>query len=95
MLISLRKRTPSLRRGEYIRLSAEEKTYAFGRILGEQNVLVALNASGQERRMEINCTALNWGEGRDVQNLIDGQKFSVAGGKLSINLPAWNGVWVG
>jgi glycosidase len=95
MLISLRKRTPSLRRGEYIRLSAEEKTYAFGRTLGEQNVLVALNASGQERRMEINCTALNWGEGREVQNLIDGQKFSIAESKLSINLPAWRGVWVG
>jgi len=60
MLISLRKRTPSLRRGEYIRLLSEDKVYAFARTLGEQNVLIALNASGQERRIEIPCTALNW-----------------------------------
>jgi glycosidase len=94
-LISLRKRTPSLRRGEFIRLLVEERVYAFARVLGDQNVLVALNASGQERRMEIPCTALNWGEGRIVQSLIDGQKFIVAGGKLTVNLPAWGGIWVG
>jgi glycosidase len=95
LLISLRKRTPSLRRGEYIRLLAEENVYAFARTLGDQNVLVVLNGSGQERRAEIQCATLKWGEGRVVQSLIDGQKFNVAGGKLSINLPPWSGIWIG
>jgi cyclomaltodextrinase / maltogenic alpha-amylase / neopullulanase len=95
MLIALRKRTPSLRRGEYIRLLGEEKVYAFARMLGDQNVAIVLNASAQNRRIEIPCNTLNWGEGRVVQSLIDGQKFSVSGGKLSTNLPAWSGIWIG
>jgi cyclomaltodextrinase/neopullulanase len=95
LLISLRKRTPCLRRGEYVQLIAEEKVYAFARTLGEQNILVALNASGKEERVEILCTALNWGDGREVQSLIDGKKFIVAEGKLSIELPPWSGIWVG
>ncbi len=93
-LISLRKRIPSLRRGEYVRLLTEDKFYSFGRTLGEQNVLVALNASGKERRVDVPCSALNWSEGRAVQSLMDGQKFSVTDGKISITLPAWGGAWI-
>jgi glycosidase len=95
LLISLRKRTPSLRRGEYVQLVADERVYAFARTLGEQNILVALNASGQKRQVEIQCTELNWGEGRVVQSLIDGQKYSVTEGKLSIELSPWSGIWAG
>ena len=95
MLISLRNRNPSLRRGEYIQLLAEDGLYAFARTLGEQNILIALNASGTEHRTEVPCAALNWGEGRVVQSLMDGQKFSVSGGKISFTLPPWSGVWAG
>jgi cyclomaltodextrinase / maltogenic alpha-amylase / neopullulanase len=95
LLISLRKRTPALRRGEYIRLLAEDGYYAFARTLGEQNILVALNGTGQERLADIPCASLGWNEGRALQGLLDGQKFIVSGGKLSLNLPPWSGVWVG
>jgi cyclomaltodextrinase len=95
LLISLRKRSPALRRGEYVRLLAEEGIYAFARILGEQNLLIVLNASGQERQFEVPCTTLGWSEGRVLQSLIDGQKFNVANGKISIKLSAWSGAWIG
>lgn len=95
LLISLRKRTPTLRRGGYVRLLAQDGIFAFGRILGEQNVLVALNSSGHARQTGIPCDALGWSEGRVVQSLSDGQKFSISGGKLTINLPPWSGAWVG
>jgi cyclomaltodextrinase len=95
LLISLRKRSPALRRGEYVRLLAEEGIYAFARILGEQNILIVLNTSGQERQFEVPCTALGWSEGRVLQSLIDGQKFNVANGKISIKLSAWSGAWIG
>jgi cyclomaltodextrinase / maltogenic alpha-amylase / neopullulanase len=95
LLISLRKRTPTLRRGGYVRLLAQDGIFAFGRILGEQNVLVALNSSGDARQTGIPCDALGWSEGRVVQSLSDGQKFSISGGKLTINLPPWSGAWVG
>jgi cyclomaltodextrinase / maltogenic alpha-amylase / neopullulanase len=94
-LISLRKRTPSLRRGEYVRLMAEDGNYVFARTLGEQNILIALNASGQEHRTVVSCTSLGWNEGRVLQSLMDGQKYNVAGGKLTLNLPPWSGVWIG
>ncbi len=95
LLIALRKRSPALRRGEYVRLLTENGIYAFARLLGEQNVLIALNASGLERQFEIPSTALGWSEGRVLQSLIDGQKFNVANGKISIKLPAWSGIWIG
>jgi glycosidase len=95
LLISLRKRYPALRRGEYTRILAEDGVYVFARTLGEQNILIALNACGQSRQIGIPSTMLGWSEGRVLQNLIDGQKFNVAGGKISINLSDWSGVWVG
>jgi cyclomaltodextrinase / maltogenic alpha-amylase / neopullulanase len=94
-LISLRKRTPTLRRGEFLRLLSEDGTYAFARTLGEQNILIALNASGQERRTDIPCTALGWKDGRVCHGLLDGQNHIVAVGKISLTLPPWSGTWIG
>jgi cyclomaltodextrinase len=94
-LISVRKRTPSLRRGEYAQLLAKDGLYAFARTLGEEKVVVALNASARAHKVEVPCAALNWGNGRIVQSLIDGQKFTISDGKLSLTLPPWSGLWVG
>jgi glycosidase len=94
-LIALRKRTPSLRRGNYLRLLAEDGHYAFARALGEDKVLVTLNATSQARKIEVPCAVLGWGEGRLVQSLISGEKYTVSGGKLSLNLSPWSGVWIG
>lgn len=94
-LIALRKRTPSLRRGDYLRLLAEDGHYVFARTLGEDKVLVALNATSMARQLEVSCAALGWGEGRAVQGLINGEKYTVNGGKLSLNLSPWSGVWIG
>ncbi len=94
LLVSLRKRIASLRRGDYIQVMAADGIYAFARTLGDQNVLVVLNASGQERHLDIPCALLHWGEGRIVQSLLDGLKFTVTAGSLSINLNAWNGLWI-
>ncbi len=95
LLISLRKRTPTLRRGEYVPLLAEEGLYAFARTLGEQNILIVMNASGQERRVEIPCAPLGWSEGRVLQSLIDGTHFNVTEGKLPVVMPPWSGNWIG
>jgi len=94
-LISLRKRIPSLRRGDYINLLAEDGHYAFARILGEDKVLIALNATARRCHLEISCTALDWIEGRVVQNLITQKKLTMSGTNLKITLPAWSGIWIG
>lgn len=95
MLISLRKRTASLRRGDYLQLVAKDGLYAFARTLGEEKVVVALNASARTQHVEIPSATLNWGDGRVVQSLFNGQKFTVAEGKLKMELPSWSGIWVG
>ncbi len=95
LLVSLRKRTPTLRRGEFVPILAEDGLYAFARTLGEQNILIVMNASGQERRVEITCAPLGWSEGRALQSLIDGQRFNVTDGKLPVIMPPWSGNWIG
>lgn len=95
LLVSVRKRTPTLRRGEFVPIQAEDGLYAFARTLGEQNILIVMNASGQERRVEIPCATLGWSEGRALQSLIDGQRSNVTDGKLPVLLPPWSGTWIG
>jgi cyclomaltodextrinase len=94
-LIALRKRTPSLRRGEYIRVLAMDGLYAFVRSLGEDKVLVVLNASSRVGIIDIPCSTFGWTDGRVVQNLINHEKASVIAGKLSLRLSPWSGVWIG
>jgi glycosidase len=94
-LIALRKRTSCLRRGEFLSLLAEDGHYAFARTLGEENVLIALNATSRSRQLDVPCAGLGWREGRVVQDFINGEKYTVRGGKLSLNLSSWSGVWIG
>lgn len=94
-LIMLRKRTPSLRGGDFERLLAEEGSYAFARIKGEDKIIVALNATSRARRMDIPCSSLGWNDGRPLQDCINGERYVVGGGKISLNLPGWSGIWIG
>lgn len=94
-LIALRKRTPSLRRGDYSRLLAEDGCFVFARTLGEDKVVVVLNASPRAHKIEVPSTALGWRDGRIVRNLINGETYSVGENKLSITLSPWSGIWIG
>jgi glycosidase len=94
-LIAQRKRIPSLRRGDYLPLLVEDGKYIFARTLGEDKVLVAMNASSRSGKFEVPCTSLGWNEGRLVQNLLNSEKYFVSEGKLSLNLSPWSGAWIG
>ena len=94
-LVSLRKKNPILRHGDYVRIVSNNDIYAFARTLGEETLLVAMNFSAQPHRISVPCARLKWGDCRVVQNLLDGQKYSVTGGRLKIELPAWSGIWAG
>jgi len=94
-LIAMRKRMPILRHGEYIRLVADNDLYAYGRTLGDESFVMAMNPTGQKRQISIPCSKLKWLDGRSIHNLLDGQAYSPAGGKLKIELPAWGGAWLG
>ena len=94
-LIALRKRIPCLRRGDFKQLLAEDGLYAFARTLGEDKVVMVLNATSRLRKVEIPCATLGWGDGRINQNLISNEKITINSGKVSLNLSPWSGAWIG
>jgi glycosidase len=96
-LIALRKRYPSLRRGDFQRLLADDTNghYVFTRTLGEEKVVVAMNAAPHQQNVEIPITPLRWENGRVVHNLMDNTRHTVSSGKLTLSLPPWSGTWIG
>ncbi len=94
-LIALRKSLPVLRHGDFVRLLAEDGMYACARLLGEENVLVAMNASGRARQFEVPCTAMSWKDGQVVEHLITHNKLTVKSGQVKFTLPPWSGTWIG
>ena len=94
-LITLRKKTSCLRRGTFLHLMAEDNHYAFTRILGDEKIIVAMNATGQTCTIAVPCTSLGWNRGRNVQNLITGEKYTINASKLSLKIPPFHGVIAG
>jgi len=92
-LIGLRKRFPTMRRGEYIRLLTEEKGYAFARKLGAEKVVVAMNFSENTEALRIPVGEL-WEDGEEIRSLLNHQKFGVRDGHVEIKLAPWSGVWL-
>ncbi len=94
-LINLRKKYACLRRGDLVHLLADDGQYALARSLGEEKVIVALNASSRTRRFEIPCNLLGWAACRELHNLISREKAVIEDGKLVFSLSAWSGAWFG
>jgi glycosidase len=95
-LISLRKKYSLLRRGSYqeILVEGERGGYAFARRLGEENLLVLLNASETGRGFQVPISQLGWSEGRIVRDLLQGQEFIVSGTELILDAQPWSGMWI-
>ncbi len=94
-LIALRKRTPSLRRGNFVQMLADAGQYVFARTLGEEKVLVAINPSQRSIQTEIPLSTIDRKDGYVFHDLINNGKYSIRGGKLSLKLPPWSGILLG
>lgn len=96
-LIALRKQHPALRRGDFQRLFMDDSNgrYVFARTLGEEKIVVALNAGPHVQKVDVPTTSLGWQDGRSLHGLLDNQQYTVAGGHLSLDLQPWSGTWVG
>jgi cyclomaltodextrinase / maltogenic alpha-amylase / neopullulanase len=96
-LIAARKRIPALRRGDLRRVLVDDRRrcYAFARTLGDQSVLVALNASPTPRILRLPVEGLRWEDGRILRNLLGVEEYIVAGDVVVVNLPPWGCAWVG
>ncbi len=95
-LISYRKRIPALRRGDYRRMLVDDRRscYVFARSLGDQSVLIAMNASPTQRYLRVPVSDLGWTDGRILHNLLGIEEYLVSGDSLSINLPPFGSAWV-
>lgn len=89
--ISLRKSRVSLRRGTFSRLWSADGVYAFGRAHASESLVVAFNASGGPRQIEVRYEA-----GKKPKALF-GQPSEVEArdGKLKFVIPARSGVTLG
>jgi len=96
-LISVRKRRPALRRGDYrcVFVDDRRQSFAFGRTLGDENILVGINASPTERHLRIPVGELGWMDGQIFHNLLGYEEYLVSGDSLVVRLPAWGSAWIG
>ena len=96
-LISLRKKHAALRRGAYRRVLADDRrnVYAFARVLGDEVVLVVLNASAVRRHLRLPVKDLGWRDGLILHNLLGFEEYIVSGDWLVVSVPPWGGIWIG
>jgi cyclomaltodextrinase len=96
-LISIRKQRAVLRRGNYQRIFVDDHRgcYAFARTLGDESILVVLNASPIQRHLRLPVGDLHWADGRILRNMLGKNEYIVAGDTILVSLPPWTGAWVG
>jgi len=97
-LIELRKQHIALRRGEFVSVKniSNSACYTFLRKWYDDKILIIINASNCEERIDINANELGWEEGQKIVDLIDRSKeYFITDHMLIINLLAWSGIWLG
>lgn len=95
-LITLRKRHVVLRRGDYRNLLVDQRRscYAFARTLGDETVVVVINAGSVQRHVRLSVGGLGWADGRILRNLLGREEYLVSGDRVTVTLPPWSGVWL-
>ncbi len=88
-LTGLRRKLPALRSGDYRNLHIDRSTFAFARRTAAQQVVVAVNSSGEAGTVELNLP----GTSRLADLLNQGRTFVLRDGKVSLPLdPCWGRV---
>jgi cyclomaltodextrinase / maltogenic alpha-amylase / neopullulanase len=87
-LSALRKAHTALRRGEYLRLYAEDGVYAFSRRLDRQNFVIVMNASEATKKVILPLEE----HSRPSKAILGKAAVILSGDKLAIELSARSGV---
>ncbi|HVP21888.1 MAG TPA: glycoside hydrolase family 13 protein [Anaerolineaceae bacterium] len=93
-MIHLRKTHSALRRGNFTKLLSDDNRScaAFARTLGQEKILIAMNASATRKSIRLPVGELGLEDGLIVHNLVGEGEFIVSGADLPIVLPASTGV---
>lgn len=68
---------------------------AFGRRLGEERILVILNASSSGRYLQLDVGKLGWQDDRILQDMLNANEYRVSDQGIEIELQPWSGYWIG
>ncbi|HEY4690776.1 MAG TPA: glycoside hydrolase family 13 protein [Anaerolineae bacterium] len=79
--VALRKAHPALRRGAYHRLYAGDGVYAFGRTLGDERLVIALNAASGARAIDVPVGALGLRTG-SLSDVWSDARYAIVDGTL-------------
>ena len=95
-LITIRKRSVILRRGEYRKATIDpiHNCHFFFRVLGGNAILIASNGSSAKASVRISTSHVGWRDGQIVHNLLGNDEFIVAGDELHITLPPQSCLWI-
>jgi glycosidase len=95
-LISLRRKHISLRRGSYQEILVDGKRggYGFGRIMGDESILIFANTSSTKRNFSLPIESLGWVDGRIVRDILNRQEYIVSGSNLNLAAEPWTGYWI-
>jgi len=91
---AIRRNRTVLRRGSFLEIHRDGKRggYAYARKLGEESLLVVLNASATRRSYRLNVEELSWRDGRIVRDLLSSEESIVSGTELNLTLEPWSAV---
>src|SRR5512140_1532629 len=95
-LVTLRRRFAALRRGNLVQVLADDERHclAFGRVLGQEKILVVVNASETRRSLRIPVSALGLADGHILHNLTGPGEYIVASEQINVSIPAWSCSWL-
>jgi glycosidase len=92
-LVSLRKRVKALRAGSFRWLlqDDDQSSAAFVRSVGDQHVIVVMNAGDHPSHIRVPVSDLSWADGCEVKDLLKKRALCVAGGKVELDLNGYEG----
>jgi cyclomaltodextrinase len=90
-LIALRSAHPALRRGRFSRLHAGDTTYAYGRALGDDQMLIAVNVGDKAAKLEIPVNGL-FEDGKRLKGVFGKADVKVEAGIAKLTVPARDGL---
>jgi cyclomaltodextrinase / maltogenic alpha-amylase / neopullulanase len=93
-LVSLRKSLPALCRGDFLGLAASDTPAccAFARILENQVVIAAINASDDRITLDLPMSDLPVTEGQALRGLTGPAEVSIQEGKIQVVIEPWQGI---
>jgi len=95
-LISARRRYAALRRGDYRTILTDDrrKCHSFARVLGDEKIMVVMNASETRRHLRLPVGEVGWRDGQIVRNILGNEEYIVSGEDVIVRLGPKSGLWL-